>query len=33
LGFSAGIAKSTGEAARHLNVDLQALRWDGARGF
>ena len=32
LGFSAGVAKSSGEAARHLNVDLQAVRCDGLRG-
>jgi hypothetical protein len=32
LGFSAGIAKASGEAERCLSIDLQAMRCDGSRG-
>ena len=32
LGFSAGIAKTSGNTERGLNVDLQAVRCDGNRG-
>ncbi len=33
LGFSAGIAKASGEAERYLSIDLQAVRCDGSRGY
>jgi hypothetical protein len=32
LGFSAGIAKTSGDSERFLSIDLQAVRWDGNRG-
>ena len=33
LGFSVGIAKSSGAAERRVSIDLQAVRCDGSRGY